>query len=147
MTHPTPNFASKVIQPEKVELNTDYTITINPCDSRQYWNQKDRIECVSRDMALIIGQVSADWTVYLETSSVGGYTGTGRISFQTYSSVKEFYVNHIHRIMSTNNIEIDVINDEEIWDTYMKKQEYLMKTKLDNDKADKMNKKVVHQSK
>ena len=49
--------------------------------------------------------------------------------------------------MSTNNIEIDVINDEEIWDTYMKKQEYLMKTKLDNDKADKMNKKVVHQSK
>ena len=79
MTHPTPNFASKVIQPEKVELNTDYTITINPCDSRQYWNQKDRIECVSRDMALIIGQVSADWTVYLETSSVGRLHWHGNI--------------------------------------------------------------------
>lgn len=124
--------SNPIIPVDKVLLNTLYAFTLAPSNAKQYFSNLHRIKMVSIDMASLIISIKANISVFLELSSHGRLHWHGYILFPDKESIRDFYGFVIPVLLDNNQIEIDSIEDPEIWDSYIQKQHDIMQIYLDN---------------
>lgn len=113
---------NKIPSIENVVIGTKYTLTINP--SEQYFTKYLRHDLVTKDMIeLFASTKSCAGHVFKEISP------HGRIHFHGTIVILDpfdFYSFFVYRLEQHGTIEIDTIEKADVWDTYCRKQQYLM---------------------
>lgn len=119
-----------VISPEKVHPNVPYTFTWNPDDAHQGWKAERETDRISQVRAyfinLVVNKLNATIKAELEVSPLGRLHFHGTIKFNSLQAIKRFYVMDIRNLLNNAQIEIDSIEDDEVWDTYCRKQNEVM---------------------
>lgn len=133
MTDHTKKFKKvNVLSPEDIVPNKYYTLTINPCDDFQYFKNNNRLEnftlYIKQQMRQLVNVCDID--LYIEVSRAGRLHGHGTVQFKTNQSIADFYLNHVHRILRANQIEIDTLSDVEDWSEYCQKSQHLIKLRI-----------------
>ncbi len=119
------------------KLGVDYSITINPSDSHQYFGNPYRLkkfyQFTERQMLSTAGQ----YQLFLELSEphtfkTQGYSGPrlhyhGIITFHTKLQLSTFLMVSYYLITRWAALEIDTIADPEYWELYVKKQRLIPK--------------------
>lgn len=110
------DFKIDVLDMEKIELNTFYTLTLNKAVLRPtiMENIRDYQKIIARYI-----QNYASFILLPELSKVGKLHYHGMISFESYENIFFFYQNSLNMGCA---IEIDTIKDMDIWYTYITKQ-------------------------
>jgi len=136
-------FKTPLISPEEIVLKQVYAITINPCDKRQYFDCTDRIIKLTEYMEQQLLEVpNIDFKLWMECSRNGRLHFHGTICFPTYDSIKHYYVIQLHKWLELMNIEIKIINDIEVWQTYCTKSKSLFDVFISTEKCFKKYRKV-----
>lgn len=131
-----------IIEPEKIKLNTEYTFTISPDDSMQYWQEPNTLQRESKFYeqwtTFLFKHVMpyAEYKLNVEISRSGRLHMHGVIKFL---SIKDFFLYSIYKLMNRAQIEIDTIEDMETWTIYMHKQNQMFPKKIEYKKVLKMN--------
>lgn len=117
-----------LVPPEKLELNTYYTLNINPYETlySQSVTLKEKIAMLIKYVQELLYYTDVGYQLYPELSKVGKLHVHGLIKFYTPESVMEVY-NNIYNTMGKIAIEIDTIDNIETYLTYCKKQSKFMK--------------------
>jgi len=119
-----------MLSPELIEINTVYTITLNPSDDFQYWTNESyqaRIKALSAYVELyLLKQIPAVVDIYMESSRTGRLHFHGTIKFLKSDHILEFYLMTLHKLVGKFQIEIDTIKDIKIWTTYCRKSSHLI---------------------
>lgn len=114
-----------VPKPEHLIPNTLYTLSINPEDKEQYFNEKDRVVRFKEQWygRLLINLAPyANYDLYLEISEAGRLHFHGTI---TVTDVLGFYANAIPFMRANMTYEIDTIKDANWLTVYCVKQAHL----------------------
>lgn len=114
-----------VPKPEEVRPHRSYAFTINP--ETQYFEESDckqRVRRVIRNIQRILNDGSISYKLYIEVSAGGRLHGHGYI--RIYNPL-EFYCRFIPYIESKATIAIEIITDEDGWETYITKQCHIMR--------------------
>ena len=118
----------QILTPEEVSSNTKYTFTINP--AAQYEDQKNRLRTAVNAHMQTFKSLGDDkvctWELYPELSRGGRIHYHGWI--QIHNRLK-FYLN-LMRFLNKNQVEIDTIEDMNVWETYCTKQKDMFQTKV-----------------
>lgn len=112
-------------KPETLEYNKDYSFTINPADSYQYFD----IEVVSeriksfhnyfkKKLLETLGTHAVQYNMVMEMSSRARLHYHGTIRFSNIIQA----INTIRKLEKYCTYEIDVIKDPDVWNAYMTKQ-------------------------
>lgn len=125
--------------PEEIDLNTWYTLNLNPNDALQSFgkNAKHRIDNLHGKMRTELATHIApycDYELQMEFSSKGRLHYHGKIRFKEYSlddediyrNVRLFYLNGMFHIMAYSSICIEPIKDDK-WIDYVTKGAHLFK--------------------
>lgn len=119
------NFAKQnIIAPENWELDTYYSITLNPCDDYQYWSEisDERIKKSKNHMKYLIRRYcNIHMDLYLEISRTGRLHWHGTIKISHINHVREFYLVVIHELMTKHHVDVDTIEDMDKWIEYCTK--------------------------
>jgi len=134
-----PSFDVKLVAPEDIEVGKEYSITINPNDDHQHWNDIDRISKVQAYLHAHLKDYPNSWIVsQMEISRNGRLHIHGTIKFTSLDAIKKFYLFGIHVWLKTMNIEIDTIDTEEdmeYWTDYIIKSKHLIDVKVSTELA------------
>ena len=124
-----------------------YSVTINPSDKYQYHGKEDRIKKFRNFMYetfLQLDSYKIQYKFNIELSEPKeikpGTTGSrlhlhGRIMFTCNYSIMQFLLHVQYAWSRIAYVDIDTIEDIEIWDTYCTKQQHIfkgIKTELSN---------------
>lgn len=121
---------------ENISTETKYSITINPSDRIQYYSKPGRLNMIHKRMVRIVNSMKhwCDVELYPEysfsenshaTKSEGPrlhYHGTIQIKDLDY-----FLELGYTALKDVSQFEIDTIEDPDVWDTYCKKGQSIMK--------------------
>lgn len=123
---------NSIVKPENINYKEWYTFTINPCDTYQYFKDKDRVNSFHKywDSYFYLKLTTkdiADVELRLEVSPLGRLHYHGMIQFR---NLEAFFVDIIHDLTTIATIEIDKINDKEIWDNYVTKQNIIFPPRI-----------------
>lgn len=126
------NSPHKCLSLELAKEDELYAITINPCDTFQYWKASTHDRIKNAHSALI--HQYNDWLgvkfvkLYLESSPTGRLHWHGIISINDLLS---FYLVTLRSLQHWCTYEIDTINDIAKWKIYCTKQEFVFNDKND----------------
>lgn len=116
------------IKPEDMVVSQGYSITMNP--KEQYFGKWSRVTKCKSDLCKLFSPFSCcSAEVYMEVSS------GGRIHFHGVIKIKEimeFYLFALPELQEYGTLEIDKINNPEIWEAYCTKQCHLWHSKDPN---------------
>lgn len=124
-----------MIDVEKVCYGQNYTFNYNPEDSRQYWNQDDRVmKFYKYHKQFVFGNLNCYFLLRMEISKLGRLHYHGIIRWDNKEILYKFLVENVHQLTLNGTFEIDTIADPKEWDRYMSKQtmipiEYLILAK------------------
>lgn len=118
------------------KLNTEYSISINPCDKFQYNGRQERLNLFRKFVSEhVVGNIDCDYTFIIEFSEPRsdlkqGSTGPrlhlhGIINFQTKSQLGQFLKIGLYKLLRHSYVDIDTINNKKEWMQYMTKQPLL----------------------
>lgn len=127
---------TKQFKPHEVEAKRLYAFTINPNDNNQFWekDREDRYQ-LFRDGSLKRLKDALDtsnFTLHLDISSAGRMHWHGYISWDNLEDYYDFQIKSIYRLKKWSNIEIDYINDKQIWREYVIKYHRIKKLIIKN---------------
>nr|UOF80451.1 rep protein [Cressdnaviricota sp.]UOF81224.1 rep protein [Cressdnaviricota sp.] len=117
-----------IIDPKLVEPNIPYTLTINPNDDYQFFkeNMEDRIKKSVNHMNYILKNYTClHINLQMDISRTGRIHWHGTITFPCEMSIKRFFFEIIHELLTKHIIEIDTIEDLVKWTEYMNKLKWL----------------------
>lgn len=130
-----------LLEPEAMDINVWYTITINlspninyqsilDSGTKQRKNERSMFDIISTERAMIMellnGQYKTRYVLFPELSRTGRLHWHGMIRFTKPEHIGIFYMHKLPRIMKVANVEIDIIEDMEKWKTYcMKGNKYM----------------------
>lgn len=135
MTHNTSPKLS-ILEPKVICLQTYYSITINPNDDYQFFNDIEsvRIKKAENHIKYIMRKyINIRFSLYIDVSRVGRIHWHGTIMFPFINSIKFFYTEVINELLSKHHIEIDTINDSDKWFHYCTKTAHLWKVVINTD--------------
>lgn len=112
-----------LIKLEDIVYGKGYAFTVNPAE--QYFGDTERFKKVIRLIRSKLSSPAYEYKLYCELSPSGRIHGHGYIWIYKPLDFVMFDIPYIDRFM---NIEIDIINDEEIWEDYIHKQIHITKT-------------------
>lgn len=121
-------YKHSVIPPEVIELNTPYTLTINPAP-RMYEKSKNiglKLKKVIEHIQIQLMPIDQPFMLLPELSCMGKLHFHGTIHFKTYLQIGLFY-NSLYENLDNYTIEIDTITDHDTWKTYISKGQQYMK--------------------
>lgn len=112
---------NEIIDFEAVNTETDYAITINPCDKHQFFKDNHRIGTFMEDIHRILYNSSKvyKYRLYLEVSP------KGRLHWHGYIKIKDpiqFYLYSVPHMLALSTVVIKPIDDSEVWYNYCNKQ-------------------------
>lgn len=118
------NNPHKLPSPEDIDIELPYTFTFNPCDGRQYYYDADRVETFMEYWRTLFDSMFDDIEidVHLEVSKLGRLHFHGIIKFK---NLLNFYLKDIIKLKNEGTLEIDTIEDGEVWEEYCTKQKLL----------------------
>lgn len=119
---------TQIIAPQDIQLEIEYSITVSPADTFQFWNQIDseRIKKATNHMQYIIRRTpNIHYKLHLDVSRTGRIHWHGTIKFISVQAIREFYLEIIHRLLEDHKIEIDTIKDAKVWHEYCTKIKHL----------------------
>lgn len=126
---------SPIIEPEKIRCNTDYTFTISPEDSMQYWQEPNSLQREKKfyeQWTVFLKKhvaAYADYKLHVEISRSGRLHMHGVIKFL---SIKDFFLYSIQKLQNRAQIEIDSIEDMDVWTKYITKQQVMFPKLIEN---------------
>lgn len=99
-----------------------YSVTLNPNDRYQYWDHEKRFEMFCKWLLKIMHGLRShvELDLHTEISLKGRLHAHGKIVFK---DVYNFYLKDFNMLIGMCNIDIDTINNQDIWDTYVSKQQ------------------------
>jgi len=68
---------------------------------------------------------SIEFDLYGDVSRTGRIHYHGKIRFKTIDAIKKFYLKYIYKLSDKFQIEMDTIDDEEVWDEYCTKSHHI----------------------
>jgi hypothetical protein len=108
------------VSPETIELKQFYTFNVAPDDDAQDWGSTLRDHSVFHAYENLIhssfGPENYHVILYQEVSRNGRIHYHGVIKFETPDAIHDFYVKKLHNMEKHNRIEIDTIEDVEVWE-------------------------------
>lgn len=146
----TPFNKTHILSPEQIDVDKEYTFTVSPNDDYQFWNDKqsERLKKATNHMTYIARQyMNLDLCLYVDVSRNGRIHWHGTIRFKTRLSIKEFYTEIIHELLTKHQIEMDTIKDLEIWLSYCTKVKHLWDEKVFTNTLIKMKDRFVNVAK
>lgn len=113
-----------LIQPEEIELDTQYTLTINIADLHgQFDIDHNRLYVYVQKY---IRRKGIEFRLYPEYSKKGRLHLHGIITFKTGNAIMDFYASVMEQTYKSM-MEIDTIEDIQTWSEYITKQEKYMR--------------------
>lgn len=120
-----------------LEVNTPYSITLNPNDSHQYAGKQDRMEKFRNNYYGITvkwAQLGINYVLYTELSEPKNSNGTigprlhlhGIIKFKTNEAIKRFLLFEYYELTRCGIVDIDTIDDMDYWQKYIQKQQHII---------------------
>lgn len=110
---------------EEVKPNIWYALTIAPCDDHQKWDETDNRlrEFKAYHKTYILKQLLPNkFEMFVEVSPTGRLHFHGRIMFSNVDMITKYYLCTIHRLLKSNQVEMDTIGDQDVWTRYCTKQ-------------------------
>lgn len=129
MTHNSSFNKNNILEPKLVEINKEYTFTLNPSDKYQYWDNTmdDRIKkSVDHCNKILRTYGSMKVKLHMDFSRTGRIHWHGTIRFPSTESIKIFYLKYFHELQEEHQIEMDTIEDIEKWNEYCTKLKHLV---------------------
>jgi len=122
------------------EVNKTYSITLNPIDKYQYLGNPDRYNKFRTMVYHEISKLRQSINLWIEISEphqmiLQGKSGPrlhmhGTIKFISEFNIVDFLVNGIYKLTRWTSVDIDTIEDSDIWHAYCTKQSILPKPKI-----------------
>ncbi len=119
------------------QLNTLYSITINPCDKYQFFRRKERLALFRNKLYEMFVSRWCDYDLYIELSEprdtlIHKYQGArlhihGYIGFTHKDQLLHFLLYEMGRLCQLGSINIDTVSNVTTWTTYCHKQELFSK--------------------
>lgn len=113
-----------------------YAVTLAPNDHSQFFGKKSRMEKFINRMNerfMCYTQYGIKYWFAIELSEPRSKSMTGprlhlhgKLRFSSRKSVKKFLLDLYYLLTRIGMVDIDTIDDEAIWDTYCKKQQYII---------------------
>lgn len=116
-----------------------YSITLNPADKYQFLGQANRLQKfrnMINEMFLHYPEIGIDYVMNIELSEPRGnlihYSAGprlhlhGTINLRTNKSVYNWLIVEINKLLKYGNLDIDTIDNLDIWYTYCTKQKTLL---------------------
>lgn len=123
-----------ILSPETIQLNTNYAITINPCDDYQFFKEETGDSRITKSnnhiTYLIRNNPNYIFDLHLEVSRKGRIHYHGTLSFTHTNHIRNFYLEFIPKLLLSHHIEIDTISDPKKWEDYCKKSKILFNYNL-----------------
>lgn len=114
--------------PELIKLDTSYTISINP--NPTIYNKHDslilKIQALRALVLDIFNDTEITYILLPEQSKVGKLHAHGTMKFRLLKSIALFY-NNIYNKQHLFTMEVDTLTDEDIWNTYVTKNQHILK--------------------
>ncbi len=117
------------------KINTWYSITINPCDKYQFFGNIDRLQKFRNYFYELFVSNWCQYEMFIELSEPRGtliykYQGPrlhlhGKIKFSGKAMMIAFLLDGVRRLCHVGSIDIDSIDDTDVWLTYCTKQKHL----------------------
>lgn len=122
-----PNNGSRSVSPENISTHANYSFTLNP--EVQYYEIQDGIERFNTWNAHMYKELKRlhgieSLKIWPEISQ------SGRLHFHGIIKIKdviEFALVDVPLLIRIGHLEIDTINDEDVWNKYIRKSIQLMK--------------------
>lgn len=127
MTLPTEHYKKSfgfIMSIEDIELEKEYTFTVNPNDKYQFWDCPDRVASAQGYMTTYFLKQMSEFAyleLQMEISPKGRIHYHGTIMFYSFCQVKNFYLETIPLLMKNYEIEIGLIEDLSDWMEYCNK--------------------------
>jgi len=117
------------LSPEELVHGTNYSLTLNPCDARQYFDELNRYDMFVESLNKLCFDLHqyAHVQGYIEISKGGRLHLHGMINFHSRKTIFAFFLNHVKKLQNVCTYEIDTITDQSKWDTYCTKSNKLLK--------------------
>lgn len=116
-----------------------YTVTLNPCDKYQFLGQAkrfDKFRDMINELFMDYPTLNIDYVMHLELSEPRGKlahnTGGsrlhihGHIRLRNNKAVFNFLINKLYQMLKYGWVKMDILNDPQIWETYITKQKLYM---------------------
>lgn len=114
-------------KPENMLPNVGYAFTVSPSNTFQYFSEREnRIGKCVRIAYNKLNHSCIQYKLYIEVSR------TGRIHYHGYiwiKDIREFFIDVVPILKDYAQIEIDTIEDDEVWEHYITKQCAIMQLK------------------
>lgn len=124
---------ASIMSPEEIKLNDYYTLTLNPNDRHQYFEDPKRIDKLTTFVeCLILECPNMDINIHMEISRKGRLHFHGIIKFCKIEHVLYFYLNKINEWLSYFQIEMDTIADLDVWNKYCIKSNHLINVNINS---------------
>lgn len=123
-----------ILSPEDMLPNVKYTLTINPNDSFQFWDDildpYQRVKKATNHMRHVIRQnPNFHMDLQMEISRNGRLHWHGTILFKTDDKILEFFLGFVHEFLTKHTMEIDIISTIQISKKWKDWDEYCLKGK------------------
>lgn len=122
-----------IMSPELVLVDTEYTLTINPNDDFQFFNDigSERIKKSENHIKYLMRKYpNFIMNLQLEVSRTGRLHWHGTILFKKQKHITDFYLEAIHDLLLKHHIEMDTIADPQKWKEYCLKGKHMMDVNL-----------------
>ena len=113
-----------------------YALTYNPCDQYQYFGQSNRlVQFKDFINETFVGYPSKGihYELYIELSEPRNKTRTGprlhihgTLKFHSKKAVRWFLLIGFYQLLQNGILDLDTINNQQIWDQYCKKQQHII---------------------
>lgn len=118
---------NKIIKLEEVCKKTFYTLTVNPNDSRQFFDKDNRMtKFLSYFKMYIVPMFIGDVNGFIEISPTGRLHFHGTLKFRNNDQIYRFYLDNVHKLTTMCMLEIDTIDDIKVWNKYISKQQQII---------------------
>ncbi len=124
------------------EVEKCYSLTITPNDKMQRFGQQKRFIKVRQFIYELFLSCNFIYDMIIEISEphsfkVAGYKGPrlhahGVILFRDNNELKQFLLNDYYKLQRQSGIDIDTINDLDVWSKYCNKQKLFVNNRISN---------------
>lgn len=125
------NFKDKMMSPEILTINTIYSLTLNPNDKRQFFDNTDRVLKLKQFIEQQLLEIpNVKLILYMEISRNGRLHFHGTINFTTIESIRHFYICKVHEWQEYYQMDMDTIKDPQIWNEYCTKSKSIINERV-----------------
>lgn len=119
------------------KVNIPFSVNICPNDQHQYFGSQDREKKFinkMRESLLILNEIDYYFMIELSEPRSGSKFGPrlhmhGVIMFRTSNTIKQFLMTYYYKLLRIGIIDLDTIDNINIWSKYIHKQRHIMKIK------------------